>query len=87
MYKFCQQPVNHRLQDVLMRGDSFFILRDEYVQRARMIETLDEETKQMKYQTMFLYLMAIGEKQYRETSTEYQAELLMEGQSDREGEG
>lgn len=49
-------------QAICRRGGTYFLLSGKYVARAEEIDKIeDEEARQMKFQTLYLYLMAIGE--------------------------
>lgn len=89
MYSIETQVVNFKLKKVIMRDDTFIVLPQKYIERAETIDgdsDMDETDKQMKLQTLYLYLMATDNKVYRLNGTkqEYQSELEMEDNHEQE---
>lgn len=88
MYSIGTRAINFKLKKVIIRGDEFIVLPQKYIERVETIDgdsDMDETDKQMKLQTLYLYLMATDNKVYRLNGTkqeyqEYQSELEMDSE-------
>lgn len=79
-YEITKRVVNMELVDVILREkdgkETFIVLKD--IDRAKQIDQIeDEDAKQMKLQTLFLYRLAVGDKELTEAGEEYQSEFEM----------
>lgn len=79
-YSIGNRAVKHELKKAIIRhglSDSFIVIED--TDRLGQIERIkNEEIKQMKLQTLYLYRLAVGDKEYTKSDGEYQAELSFE---------